>query len=88
MGVDGLCPSLRIIFWEWITMAKPVKSSKGDSSRLENAARAAEAVGNTKAAKKIRAKIRERNKRDTERAADYKKAQSNPYTRYNPNGPN
>jgi hypothetical protein len=69
-------------------MAKPVKSSKRDISRLEAAARAAEQSGNKRAAKRIRGYIKQINSRDTKRALDYKKAQSDPYSRYNPNGPN
>lgn len=69
-------------------MGKPVHSSKHDNSRLEKAARQADASGNHKAAKKIRKIVKERNDRDSKRAKDWKKAQSDPYTRYNANGPN
>lgn len=69
-------------------MKKPVFSSKHDQSRLEKAAKMAEEAGNPKAAKKIRKIIKQRTDRDSKRALEYKKAQQDPYTRYNPNGPN
>jgi hypothetical protein len=69
-------------------MGKPVFSSKHDQSRLEKAAKMAEAEGNKAAAKRIRRIIKQRTERDAKRALEYKKAQADPYTRYNPNGPN
>ena len=69
-------------------MGKPVRTSKSDQSRLEKAAREAEKSGNKAAAKKIRKIIKHRVERDNKRAADWKKAQSDPYSFYNPNGPN
>lgn len=70
-------------------MAKQPKiSSKMDESALRKGLEIAKASGNKSAVRKIEGIMRQRRNRDSKRALDFKKAQSDPYTRYNPNGPN
>jgi hypothetical protein len=70
-------------------MAKePKRMSRQDESRLLKAARMMERAGKKRQAKILRGIVKARRVSDEQAAREWKQQQSDPYTRYDPNGPN